>query len=104
MRHLKHYRARLHPENRSTIKVRNFLQNKFFPFKVDSFQKGLGVQESKQEVTKVVFLVTNSGKHSVSSPLKQYNILAFMCTCNLNDIKLLKNNHIHPKENIYCGY
>ena len=30
--------------------------SKFFPFRVDPFQKGLGVQESKQEVTKVISL------------------------------------------------
>ena len=30
--------------------------SKFFPFRVDIFSEGLGVQESKQEVTKVVSL------------------------------------------------
>ena len=29
------------------------LRSKFFSFRVDPFQKGLGVQESKQEVTNV---------------------------------------------------
>ena len=31
--------------------------SKFFLFKVDAFQKGHGVEESKQEVTKVIPLV-----------------------------------------------
>ena len=35
---------------------------KFFLLKLTSFQKGLGMQESKQEFTKVVSLVTNGGK------------------------------------------
>ena len=30
------------------------MRSKFFPFSVDPFQKGLGVQESNQEVTKVI--------------------------------------------------
>ena len=36
-------------------------------FRVDPFQKGLGVQESKQKVTKVVFIVKTGG--ILSSPL-----------------------------------
>ena len=34
--------------------------SKFFPFRVDSFSKG--VQESKQEITKIVFLGRNCKK------------------------------------------
>ena len=37
-------------EKGSTLKG----QNKFFPFRVGPFQKGISVQESKQEVIKVV--------------------------------------------------
>ena len=36
------------------------------PFRVYPFQKGIGVQESKQEVTKVVSLVQN-GRKSIKS-------------------------------------
>ena len=31
--------------------------SKFFPFRVDPFQKGHDVQKNQQEVTKIVFLV-----------------------------------------------
>ena len=55
-------------EKRCTLKGKNLLPlgansefaplgSKFFPVRVDSFQKGLGVQENKQEVAKVVSLV-----------------------------------------------
>ena len=40
-------------------KRKEFALSKFFPFIEDPFQKGLGEQESKQEVTKVVFLAKN---------------------------------------------
>ena len=36
--------------------------SKFFPFRVDPNQKGLGVQESKKEVTHVISLVKKGGK------------------------------------------
>ena len=34
----------------------------FFPFKVDCFLEGVGVQESKREVILVIFLVKYGGK------------------------------------------
>ena len=44
--------------------------SKFFPFRVDSFQNELGVQKSKQEVTKVASLVKLAESiPSVSVPL-----------------------------------
>ena len=36
--------------------------SKFYSYRVDPFQKGLGVQESKQEVTKFDSLVNNGKK------------------------------------------
>ena len=42
-------------EKRSTLRRKNLSPvNKFFLFRVDHFQKGIGMQESKQEVTKGV--------------------------------------------------
>ena len=54
-------------ENGSTLKVKNTLPLRnvvffFFPLRADPFQNGLGVQESKEEATKIVSLVKNSGK------------------------------------------
>ena len=37
-----------------TLKGKNFAAFKFISFRVDPFQKGCGMYESKQEVTKVV--------------------------------------------------
>ena len=46
--------------------------NRFFPFRVDLFQKGLVVHECEQEVTKVVSLLKTAKKNnslpSLSSP------------------------------------
>ena len=39
-------------EKRSTLKGKNFLESKFFPFRVDPFCVGDWNQESKQEVGK----------------------------------------------------
>ena len=46
-------------KQRSTLKDKNFLpmRAKYFLFKLDPFHKGTNVQESKQEVIQVVFLV-----------------------------------------------
>ena len=38
------------------------LGSKFFPFIEDAFSEGLGVQENKQEVSKVLALVKYGGK------------------------------------------
>ena len=49
-------------EKGSTQKTKNLLPfhwQQFFPFRVDPFQKRLGAQDSKQEVTKDVSLVIN---------------------------------------------
>ena len=46
------------------------LGNNFFPFREDPFQKGLGEQKDKQEVTKAVSLVQMVSRSSgVSTPL-----------------------------------
>ena len=42
-------------ENGSTLKGKNLINS--FPFRVDPFSEGLGVQESNQCATKVVSLV-----------------------------------------------
>ena len=36
-------------------------RSKFFPFRVDPFQKGLGVQKNEQEVRNVASLAGNGG-------------------------------------------
>ena len=47
--------------------------SKFFPFRVDPFQKGIGMQGSKQELPKVVYLVKMAKSlPSVWSPLKYF--------------------------------
>ena len=38
-------------------KGKNLLVSKFFPFRIDPFHTRLGVQESKQEITKVLYLI-----------------------------------------------
>ena len=47
----------------------------FFPFRVDLFQKGFDVQESKPEVTKDASLVNNGGKN--------YQVYLFALTLKL---------------------
>ena len=51
-------------EKEYALKGKNLLPlgSKFFLFRVDPFQMGLGVQESKQEVTKFVSLVETDRK------------------------------------------
>ena len=48
-------------KNGSILKEKNLLPrgSKFFPFRVDPFQKELHVEESNQEIMKVVSIVQN---------------------------------------------
>ena len=64
----------LSSEKGSTLKGKNLLPgSKLFPFRVEPFLQGIGVQESKQTLTKVVSLVKNGGKSTecISSLKKQ---------------------------------
>ena len=48
--------------------------SKFFPFRVDHFSEGAGVQKSDQEVMKDVSLVKHGKKSDISSSLKVNNV------------------------------
>ena len=54
-------------EKGSVLKRKNLLPllSRSFPFRVDPFQKGLGLQDGKLEVTKVVSLVKMAGKNTM---------------------------------------
>ena len=56
--------------------------SKYFPFRVDPFQKGLGVQECKQEVTKQLVLTK---KHIMSAKV----IINIFSSANIEDPNLL---------------
>ena len=58
-------------KNLTTLKGKNLLGSKFIPFRVGPFQKVFGVQESKQEVAKIVSLLKNWQKiyHTYLIPL-----------------------------------
>ena len=64
----KSFKLLLPSEKGHTLKEKNLLPTgeKSFLLEYSPFQKGLGMQGSKKEVTKIVFLGRNSGKSTES--------------------------------------